>query len=130
MVERCMDAMGSMMGGGMMGSGMMLFVLLVVLLIHGDPIPAADGTLEPDDSFPLSAATTGQQVCIYRVGDAEAEKLAYLEEHGLMPGRLLEVREVRALDGVVIVEDEDGEARYIGGPLAGSIFVRSTSEGG
>ena len=36
MVERCMDAMGSMgsmMGGGMMGSGMMLFVLLVVLLI-------------------------------------------------------------------------------------------------
>jgi len=33
MVERCMDAMGSMMGGGMMGSSVMLFVLLLVLLV-------------------------------------------------------------------------------------------------
>jgi hypothetical protein len=32
MVEQCMDAMGSMMGGGMMG-GMMVFVVLLVLLI-------------------------------------------------------------------------------------------------
>ena len=30
MVERCMAAMGSMMGAGMMG-GMMLFVMLLVL---------------------------------------------------------------------------------------------------
>ena len=33
MMDRCMDAMGSMMGSGMMGSGMMFFVLLLVLLI-------------------------------------------------------------------------------------------------
>jgi hypothetical protein len=32
MVEQCMDAIGSMMGGGMMG-GMMLFVILLVFLI-------------------------------------------------------------------------------------------------
>ena len=97
---------------------------------HGDPIPASDGTLEADDSFPLSAATAGQRVRIYRVGDEEAAKLAYLEEHGLMPGRLLEVKEVRALDGVVTVENEDGETRSFGGPLAGSIYVRSSSEDG
>ena len=97
---------------------------------HGDPIPAADGSLELDDSFPLSKATTDQRVRIYRVGDEEAAKLAYLEEHGLTPGRLLEVREVRALDGVVTVETEDGETRSIGGPLAGSVFVRSASESG
>jgi DtxR family Mn-dependent transcriptional regulator len=97
---------------------------------HGDPIPSADGSLEPDDSFPLAAAATGQRVRIYRVGDEESAKLAYLEEHGLTPGRLLEVREVRALDGVVIVEDEDGKTPTLGGPLAGSVFVRSVSEGG
>jgi DtxR family Mn-dependent transcriptional regulator len=96
---------------------------------HGDPIPTADGTLEPDDSFPLSRATTGQRVRIYRVGDEEAAKLDYLGEHGLTPGRLLEVREMRALDGVVTVEAEDGETRFLGGPLAGSVFVRSASEG-
>jgi DtxR family Mn-dependent transcriptional regulator len=96
---------------------------------HGDPIPAADGSLELDDSFPLSKATTGQRVRIYRVGDEEAEKLAYLEEHGLMPGRLFEVKEVRALDEVVTVEDEDCKAHSIGGPLASSVFVQSISEG-
>ena len=96
---------------------------------HGDPIPAADGTLEPDDSFPLSEAAAGQRVRIYRVDDEEAAKLAYLQEHGLMPGRLLEVREVRTLDEVVTVETEEGESRALGGPLAGSVFVRSTSEG-
>jgi DtxR family Mn-dependent transcriptional regulator len=97
---------------------------------HGDPIPAKDGTLEPDDSFPLATAATGQRVRIYRVGDEEPAKLAYLEEHGLMPGSLLEVREVRALDGVVIVEDEDGETLTLGVPLASSVYVWSASEGG
>src|SRR3712207_183541 len=95
---------------------------------HGDPIPAADGSLEPDDSFPLSAAAAGQLVRIYRVGDEEAAKLAYLEEHGLMPGRLLKVKDVRAVDGVVTVEDAEGETRILGEPLAGSVFVRSASE--
>jgi hypothetical protein len=33
MVERCMDGMGSVWGGGMMGSSVMLFVLLLVLLV-------------------------------------------------------------------------------------------------
>jgi hypothetical protein len=33
MMERCADAMGTMMGGGMMGSGMMLLVLLLVLVV-------------------------------------------------------------------------------------------------
>jgi DtxR family Mn-dependent transcriptional regulator len=97
---------------------------------HGDPIPSADGSLEPDDSFPLAAAATGQRVRISRGGDDEPAKLAYLEEHGLTPGKLFEVREVRALDGVVIVEDEDGENCTLGGPLAGTVFVRrSASEG-
>jgi DtxR family Mn-dependent transcriptional regulator len=96
---------------------------------HGDPIPTADGTLEADDSFPLTEATPGQRVRIYRVGDEKPARLAYLEELGLTPGRLLEVRDVRAIDGVVIVEDEAAETHTIGGPLAGSVFVWSASEG-
>jgi hypothetical protein len=32
MMGRCMDAMGSMMGGGMLGSGLMLLALLLVFL--------------------------------------------------------------------------------------------------
>jgi hypothetical protein len=33
MMGRCMEAMGSMMGGGMMGSGLMLLTLLLVFLL-------------------------------------------------------------------------------------------------
>ena len=33
MMGRCMDAMGSMMGGGMMGSGVLPMVVLLVFLI-------------------------------------------------------------------------------------------------
>jgi DtxR family transcriptional regulator, Mn-dependent transcriptional regulator len=45
-----------------------------------------------------------------------------------VPGRVLEVKEVRALDGVVTVEDEDGEPHVLGESLARSIFVQSISE--
>jgi DtxR family Mn-dependent transcriptional regulator len=92
---------------------------------HGYPIPASDGTLEPDDSFPLAAAATGQRIRIFRVGPEDTSKLTFLGERGLVPGRVLEVKEVRAVDGVVTVEDEDGESHALGEPLARSIFVRS-----
>ena len=62
------------------------------------------------------------------MGDEEAAKLAYLEEHGLMLGRLLEVKEVAAVDGDVTVEDDEGVTRILGGPLAGSVFVQNASK--
>ena len=46
-----------------------------------------------------------------------------------MPGRLLKVKEARTVDGVVTVEDEEGETRILGEPLAGSVFVRSAARG-
>jgi hypothetical protein len=33
MINRCMDAMGSMMGSGMMGNSIMLVVLLAIFLV-------------------------------------------------------------------------------------------------
>ena len=91
---------------------------------HGDPIPTVDGTLEPDDSFPLSGAVAGRRVRIYKVSDESIPTLDYLGEHGLVPGRLLNVKEVRALDGVITVEDEDGDSHALGESLARSVFVR------
>ena len=90
---------------------------------HGDPIPAADGTIQPDYSFPVSEAAPGQWIRISKVGD-DPSTLDYLGERGLVPGRLLCVREVRDLDGVVTVEDENGGAHALGEPLARAVFVR------
>ena len=90
---------------------------------HGDPIPAADGSLAPDDSFPLGQAAAGQRVRISKVGD-DPSTLEYLGDHGLVPGRLLSVMEVRDLDGVVTVEDEDRGSHALGESLARAVFVR------
>ena len=91
---------------------------------HGDPIPAADGTLAAEDSFPLAEAAAGTRVRISKVRDDDAPMLDYLEDHGLVPGRPLSVLEVRALDGVVTIEDERGKTHALGEPLARSVFVR------
>src|SRR3712207_4764806 len=94
---------------------------------HGGPIPAADGTLEPDDSFPLGEAVVGRRVRIFKVSDESSPVLDYLGERKLVPGRLLDVKEVRDLDGVVTVEDEDGGSHALGRPLAQAVFVRVQS---
>ncbi len=94
---------------------------------HGDPIPAADGTLEVENSVPLTEARAGTRVRISKVRDDDAPILDHLENHGLVPGRPLSVLEVRELDGVVTVEDEDGKTHALGEPLARSVFVREES---
>jgi DtxR family Mn-dependent transcriptional regulator len=92
---------------------------------HGDPIPSAEGILEVDDSFPLSQAVAGRRLRIVKVNDEDAAMLDYFGDRNLFPGRLLTVREARALDGVVIVEDEEAEVYALGEPLARSIFVKN-----
>jgi DtxR family transcriptional regulator, Mn-dependent transcriptional regulator len=91
---------------------------------HGGPIPSPEGILEADDSFPLSQAVAGKTLRISKVRDEDAEMLDYLGDRNLVPGRLVTVREVRDLDGVVIVEDEEAEVYALGEPLARYIFVR------
>ncbi len=94
---------------------------------HGDPIPSAEGILEADNSFPLSQAVTGRRLRISKVRDEDAAMLDYFGDRNLVPGRLLTVREVRVIDGVVIVEDEEREIYALGEPLARSMFVRDES---
>ena len=95
---------------------------------HGDLIPAADGTFASERSKPLSETEAGQRVHIIRVSDESTSVLNYLGERGLIPGRVLGVKEVRSLDGVVTVEDEGGEEHPLGEALARAIFVQAVAE--
>ena len=97
---------------------------------HGDPIPTAEGILERDDSFSLSEASAGRRVRIYKVSDEDASMLDYLGERGLVPGRFLTVAEVRDVDAVVTVEDEEGKLHSLGGPLARAIYVKAIANDG
>ena len=95
---------------------------------HGGPIPAADGTLAPERSNPLSEAEVGDRVRLVKVSDDSASVLNYLGKRGLVPGRLLSVKEVRPLDGVVTIEDEWGDEHSLGESLAQAIFVQKVAE--
>ena len=95
---------------------------------HGDLIPAADGTFASERSKPLSETEAGQRVHIIRVSDESASVLNHLGERGLIPGRVLSVKEVRSLDGVVTVEDEGGDEHPLGEALARAIFVQAVAE--
>ena len=97
---------------------------------HGDRIPSAEGTLEPDDSFLLSEALAGRKVVISKVSDENASMLDYLGDRKLVPGRTLAVREVRSLDSVVTVEDDEGKLHSLGEPLARSISVKVVGDNG
>ena len=90
---------------------------------HGDPIPSAEGTMEVDDYFTLSRASAGRRLRIAKVRDEDAAMLDYFGDRNLVPGRWLTIKEMRAIDGVVIVEDEDAEVYALGDPLARAIFV-------
>jgi DtxR family Mn-dependent transcriptional regulator len=95
---------------------------------HGDLIPAADGTFASERSKPLSETEAGQRVHIIRVSNESASVLNHLGERGLIPGRLLSVKEVRSLDGVVTVEDEGGDEHPLGEALTRAIFVQVVAE--
>ncbi len=94
---------------------------------HGAPIPAASGALPSTAAYPLARAQVGSRIRVSQIGDESVPTLAYLEERGLVPGRLLVVEEVRPLDGVVTVRDEDGVVHSLGGRLANAILVQNSS---
>ena len=60
---------------------------------HGDPIPDADGAINVPDTLALSDATPGDRFVIDRVSDRDPALLRYLDDHGILPGTEVEVRE-------------------------------------
>ena len=94
---------------------------------HGDPIPTSKGTLEPDESFPVGEAQAGQWVRIFKVSDEDPAVLDYFGERGLVPGRTVLVKEVRAIDGILTLEDGEGNSYSFGEPLARCVFVQPES---
>ncbi|GAB3699972.1 metal-dependent transcriptional regulator [Corynebacterium nasicanis] len=53
---------------------------------HGDPIPAADGSVEELSGHSLAAAQPGTDVIIEQINDHDPGLLRYLAEHGIGPG--------------------------------------------
>lgn len=70
---------------------------------HGDPIPAADGTVVRPDAVPLSSMHAGESGVVVRISDADPEALRYLAELGLDLDVRVEVTTRREFAGTVAV---------------------------
>ncbi len=90
---------------------------------HGEPIPAADGSLpEPDDRL-LSACAEKQHLIITRVRTREPDRLEYLAALGLVPGTQLELLHMAPFNGPIQLR-VGKEYRIIGHNLAEMIRVK------
>ncbi|OGL03246.1 MAG: hypothetical protein A3E31_14030 [Candidatus Rokubacteria bacterium RIFCSPHIGHO2_12_FULL_73_22] len=90
---------------------------------HGNPIPAADGTLTAERGTPLDRLRAGQAGIILRIEREEPGLLRDLAALGLLPQTKVEIEEVAPLGGPLLVRV--GSARYaLGRDVAARILVR------
>ena len=89
---------------------------------HGDPIPAADGTIAAVPGTRLLDLAAGDRGVVARVSDRDPGQLRYLGQLGLYPGAVVTLVELLPFDGPVRVRVA-GEEHVIGRPLAAAVHV-------
>ncbi|NTV63642.1 MAG: metal-dependent transcriptional regulator [Oscillochloris sp.] len=68
---------------------------------HGDPIPTVEGRLPTSDDLRLADLMVGECARIMRVRDQSAERLRYLANLGLTPGRCVQIAGSAPFDGPI-----------------------------
>jgi len=91
---------------------------------HGDPIPAADGSLEPSRGTPLARCAPGTRFRVVRVMDQDPAFLRYLTECGLDLHAEGTLRENRPEAGAVVCNLE-GRDVALGIVAAEKVLVES-----
>lgn len=94
---------------------------------HGDPIPTADGTIEPRAEQSLSAVSVGFTGSIARVSSLDAEMLRYMDSQGLRPGVEVKVKSVEPYGGPINIVIK-GKEKAIGRELAENVFFADTEK--
>ena len=94
---------------------------------HGDPIPAADGSLATSAGRTLAQCAAGDSVQVARVRDQSPEFLRYLTESGLSLGARGHVLVNHSEAGIVSLQVEDREVT-LGREAAEQILVAPADE--
>ena len=90
---------------------------------HGDPIPNADGVIEPHEHCALLHCPLDRPLVITRILDQNPEFLRFVEQHGLKPGQRVEVRARDAHADSVEVVSEDGGPTTLGARAASKLLA-------
>lgn len=88
---------------------------------HGDPIPAADGSIRERVGTPLADIPAGETVVIERVRAGDPERLRYIASIGLTPGVEVTVLERQPFNGPITVAAQD--ARHVIGHELGQVLL-------
>jgi DtxR family Mn-dependent transcriptional regulator len=94
---------------------------------HGDPIPAADGSIQELSCTPLSDIPVGETVEVHRVHASEPERLRYIASLGLVPGARVTVVDRQPFDDLVTIEVA-GQQHVIGRELGHVLQCAKTAD--
>ncbi len=94
---------------------------------HGDPIPSAEGNIQPTTDLLLTELEVGAEAMVERVWDRDPEMLRYLGGLGLYPNVHVEIVERFPFDGPLRIRVLDHE-HIIGRDLANAVHVRRVGD--
>ena len=96
---------------------------------HGDPIPAADGSMAGDPVMPVHKLEVGQTAVVVRVMDQAPEFLNLLADHGIRPGHRVRLCEcLSGADAVELQAEGQDAALALGLAAAERILVAESVE--
>ncbi|TFD48184.1 metal-dependent transcriptional regulator [Cryobacterium frigoriphilum] len=90
---------------------------------HGDPIPAADGSVAREPAILLAQATAGHSGRVLRISDRDSAILRDLAADSIGPGSALTVIEPPGTTNLLCVRLPDGQIRQLSPAAAGLIWV-------
>ena len=88
---------------------------------HGDPIPAADGSIAEPAHIPLTQVAAGETVTVRRVDTGDDGRLRYLAHARLTPGTIVTVLDRQPFDGPLTIRVPGGE-RVLGHEMAALVL--------
>lgn len=88
---------------------------------HGDPIPAADGTMDVPTYVAVPDLEVGEVTHLHRVRTGDADRLRYIADAGLVPGAEITLVAREPFDGPVTVR-VGGAERVIAHDLAAMLL--------
>lgn len=91
---------------------------------HGEPIPSKDGVMPKVIDGPLSEWDEKKPARVSRVKTHDVDKLRYLRDVSLIPGRLVMVTARSPFNGPVHLDCE-GDRMVIGNELASELYVEA-----
>ncbi len=95
---------------------------------HGDPIPAADGTMAEHAFTPIAELPVGADAVVRRVATSDPARLRYVAELGLQPGARVRVAAREPFGGPITLAVNGGE-QLLGGELSGLLLCQAIGEG-